>query len=260
MDNILEIYHYTDIWLLIFCRIVAAVVTLPVVIETKLPAIALGGLTGVLTMIVFFTIPFEATYYAENVLTFGVIVLKEVVVGLIIGFAFGIFFQVYYFFGQLLSTQGGLGMSTIMDPNSFTQVPIIGKFYTLAFTVVFLASGGYHWFIKSLVETFYYIPVGKAVVNPEIMYSVLDAVILFFEMGFKLASPVVGVIVVVDCGLGILARVVPQMNMFVVGLPIKLIVLCLLMIALMEVIGSYNDLITKTIVSEFFNIIEGLVP
>lgn len=260
MDNILEIYHYTDIWLLIFCRIVAAIITLPIVIETKLPAIAIGGLTGILSMIVFFTIPFEAVYYAENVLEFGIVIVKEVLVGLIIGFSFGIFFQVYNFFGQLLSTQGGLGMSTIMDPNSFTQVPIIGKFYTIAFATIFVASGGYHWFIAALVETFYYIPVGKAIINPEIMHSVLDAVILFFEMGFKLASPVVGVIVVVDCGLGILARVVPQMNMFVVGLPIKLIILFLLMIALMEVIGPYNNFIIETIVNEFFNIIEGLVP
>ncbi|OON96179.1 MAG: flagellar biosynthetic protein FliR [Epulopiscium sp. Nele67-Bin005] len=260
MNDVLHLYAHTDIWLLILVRIVAAFLVIPLVTETQLPATVAGGLTGILSLMVFFTIPLEPINYAENFLAYFMIIIKETMIGTIIGFSLVIFFQVYYIIGHLFGTQGGLGMSTQLDPSSGGQVPILGKLYYLGFSVIFMLSGGYHWFIRALIETFTQIPVGTGVINPNLMYPMTDAISLFFELGFRLAMPILGVIIAIDCGLGILAKAAPQMNMFVIGLPIKLIVLLFLMTFLLQLIPDYNNIIIKNITDIFYAIVQGLTP
>lgn len=260
MNNELVIYTHLDIWLLIFCRILFSLVFLPVIVETKVPTQIKVGLSAILSSIVFFTIEITPINYTETLLGFGLVLMKEILIGLIIGFSILIFFQVYYFVGNLLSTQGGIGMSTVLDPVNGMQMPILGKFYYLGFCTLFILSGGYHWFITSLVETFIHIPVGKGVIRPEMTYAVVEAISVFWEMSFKLASPIIAVIFIVDCGLGILARAVPQMNMFVIGLPLKMIILFILLIITTGLIPIFNNLIIENITDTFFNVLRGLMP
>lgn len=260
MNNIVDIYTHIDIWLLIFFRIVFAIIFLPILVEAKIPAQMKVGLSAILATIVFFTIDIIPINYANNLVGFSIVLFKEALVGLIIGFSVLIFFQVYYFVGNLLSTQGGIAMSTVMDPVNGTQMPLIGKLYYLAFCLIFILSGGCHWFITSLVETFIHIPIGEAIIRPDITYAVVEAVSIFWEMSFKLASPIIAVIFIVDCGLGILARTVPQMNMFVIGIPIKVIILFIMLICTIGLIPVFNDIITDNITNTFFNILQGLIP
>lgn len=260
MNSIIDIYTHIDIWLMIFCRILFALVFLPIITESKLPPLLQGGISAILATIVFFTIDIPPIQYTQTLIGYGMVLIKEIVIGLIIGFSVLIFFQVYYFVGNLLSTQGGIGMSTILDPVNGTQMPILGKFYYLGFCTIFVMSGGFHWFINSLVETFTYIPLGKGILRPELIYVVVEAVALFWEMSFKLASPIIAVIFIIDCGLGILARTVPQMNMFVIGLPLKMIVLFIMLISTTAFLPTFNNLIIENITNTFFNIIQGLMP
>lgn len=260
MNSIIDMYTHIDIWLMIFCRILFALVFLPIITESKLPPILQGGISAILATIVFFTIDIIPITYTPTIIGFTIILIKEIIIGLIIGFSVLIFFQVYYFVGNLLSTQGGIGMSTILDPVNGTQMPILGKFYYLGFCTIFIVSGGFHWFITSLVETFIYIPIGEGLLRPDIVYVVVEAVAVFWEMSFKLASPVIAVIFIIDCGLGILARTVPQMNMFVIGLPLKMIILFIMLIITTALLPAFNNLIIENITNTFFNILQGLMP
>ncbi len=259
MDNILDLYSHTDVWLLIFTRIVAAITIMPLITETKVPATVVGIISMTLTMIVFFGTSLQPIYYGEDIVGFALVLIKEIIVGFIIGYSMIIYFQIYNWAGQLLSNQGGLSMSTFYDPSIGAQIPLLGKFLTLCFSAVFVLSGGYHWFITALVKTFEYIPVGEAIFNPELLTnSIIDAVSIFFETGFRLALPIVGVIFLIDMGLGILARAAPQMNMFVIGFPIKLMILMTLLILITQILPGYNNLIIELITDLFFNIIRGL--
>ena len=180
--------------------------------------------------------------------------------GIIMGFCILLFFQVYYFVGQLLGVQGGLGMSMIYDPANGAQVPLLGRFFYLGFSVIFLVSGGLHWFIQAVVESFSYIPIGAAVFDGNMLYAVVEGISLFFLLSIKIASPVLAVLFTIDCGLGILARAVPQMNMFVVGLPIKLLVLLLMLTVTIGLLPSFNQWVINGMVDTFFNIIRGMMP
>ncbi|MGL4736963.1 MAG: flagellar biosynthetic protein FliR [Cellulosilyticaceae bacterium] len=258
--DILEIYQRIDVWLLIFIRIFFALVFLPIIVEAKLPSLAKGGLTVALTLIVFFTVPMETLGSSLTLLGLFLLIIKEALIGLIMSFGVIVFFQVYYFIGHLWSIQGGIGMSNIMDPASGAQMPVIGKLYYLGFAVVFVASGGYHWFIKAVVESFTYIPIGKGVLNGELMYPIIRMVSVFFELGFKLAAPIMAVLFVIDCGLGILARTVPQMNMFVIGLPLKMIVLFVLLLITISLFPLFNEMIINNMVDFFYQVVQVIVP
>lgn len=260
MENIISMYNNIDIWLLIFCRIFFAIIFLSVIVETGVPNIAKVGLSMILASLVYFTLSQPEVQYNLTILGFGMLVLKETLVGLIIGFGVNLFFQVYYFVGSLLSTQGGLGMSNLFDPVNGTQMPLIGKFYHLAFCAVFLASGGYHWFIKALVETFTYMPINSAIFRTDIVGSIVIAIGVFWEISFKIAAPIIAILFIIDCGLGILARTVPQMNMFVIGLPLKVMILLVMLLITMQLLPTFNNMIINNITDTFFNLLQGMRP
>lgn len=246
--------------ILIFCRIFFALQVLPIMEETKLPAAARVGLSMILSLIAYYTVALPSEQYSIDVLTFFILIMKECMVGLILGFGVSLFFQLYHFVGYLLSTQGGLGMSNLFDPASGMQVPLLGRFYYLGFCVIFMVSGGYHWFITAIIETFKAIPLTQAVFKEDLVFAVIHAVGVFWELSFKLASPIIAIIFIVDCGLGILARTVPQMNMFVIGLPLKVFILFMLLIVTIGLLPAYNDVIMNQITGFFYSLIQGMMP
>ena len=260
MENVMSIYNNIDIWLLIFCRIFFAMVFLSIMVETGLPNLAKVGLSMILTMLVYFTVEQPEIHYNLTIVGFSILILKETLVGLILGFGVNLFFQVYYFVGSLLSIQGGLGMSSLFDPLNGAQMPLIGRFYHLAFTAVFLMSGGYHWFIKALVETFTYLPINSAIFRTDLVGTVVMAVGVFWEISFKIAAPIIAILFIIDCGLGILARTVPQMNMFVIGLPLKVMVLLIMMMITVQLLPAFNSMIIDNITNTFFNLLQGMRP
>ena len=258
MSELTYLYAHRDVFIIIFVRIIGAIAFLPIIEETRMPRIALSGLALGIALPVFFKTDVTMTYYAPNLVSYSAILVKEMIVGLSLGFVVKLFFQIYPFVGSLLSMQGGLSMSVVMDPTSGTQATQIGRLYNLGLAVIFIQSGGYHWFIKTLIESFDLIPIGKAVFSDNIAMGMVETMGVYFELGLKLSMPIVGVILVVDFTMGILARTVPQMNMFVVGIPIKMIILFVLLIMMMNVTSQFNQMIIETLVQTVNDVIAGM--
>ena len=260
MEELMYLYTHIDLFLFVFIRIVCALILLPIVEESKMPPLALGGISVVLAYATVAVIPSDQLIYQPTLVGFAAIAVKEAIIGLMIGFGMKIFFLVYHFVGMLLGMQGGLSMSTMFDPSSSEQVSILGKFYALGFSMVFIISGGYHWFIKTLVECFKYIPINEAVFRPNIVGAITDAVSDYWLISFKLTIPILAVLFIIDCGLGILARAVPQMNMFVIGIPLKMIVLFMLLIFSIGLFPIFNKMITDNMTNTVMNILQGMMP
>ena len=258
MEDLIYLYRYVDVLLIIFVRVLGAILFLPIIEESRMPRIALAGFSLGISLAIFFKIDVSVSYYDPNLLSYTILIVKETVVGLIMGFVVKIFFQIYPFMGSLLSMQGGLGMSMVMDPTAGTQSTLIGRFYNLGLGAFFVLSGGYHWFIHTLVESFELIPINQEVFGPNIVMGMIDTISLYFELGLKLAMPIVAVILVIDFAMGILARTVPQMNMFIIGIPLKMLVMFILMVATIQVISQYNTIIIENLVNTLMNIIQGM--
>lgn len=259
MENIFDIYSHIDILFAVFCRIFFAIIVLPIFTEKGVPLIIKGGIPLVLSMMIFPTLNLEIVSFQDNVLQYSMLLLKECLVGLILGFGTSIFFNTYYFFGFLISMQGGIAMSNVFDPSSDSQVTLLGKLYTLIFTTVFITTGGLNWFIQSICQTYKVIPVGEAYFSGEIVFSFVKIFITFFTLSFKLATPIIGILLIIDCGLGILARTVPQMNMFVVGIPLKILVLLGLLFLTVSLLPSYNSEIILNLKQAFEAMLQGMV-
>ncbi len=260
MEDLIYLYQDIDIFLIIFVRILAVIIFLPIIEETKLPKIALTGLSLGIAIPVYFKMDVSIQYYEPHLISYTLLIMKEILIGLIMGFVVKIFFQIYPFIGSLLSTQGGLGMSIIMDPTSGTQSTLIGRLYNLSLGAFFVLSGGYHWLIHTLVESFNLIPIGREVLGTSTVMTIVDTIGRYFEIGFKLSMPIIAVIIIVDVAMGILARTVPQMNMFVIGIPLKMLIMFILMILTIQTVPRYNALIIDELVNTFMNIIQGMRP
>lgn len=250
--------------LLIFTRIIGAIFFLPIMTQaSSVPAITKAGLSFMLAIVVSSTMsiqPVGAQMDTLEVLTFTILLVKELLVGITLSYCINVFFNVYNFVGQLWGMQGGLSQAMMFDPSSGIQVAAIGKLYAMAFGIVFMCSGGYHWFISSLVESFKYIPLGNPVFKGELLWEMVSVVVSFWEVSFKIAAPIVGVIFIVDCALGILARTVPQMNMFAIGIPLKTSILFICMLLMLGLFEPSNNLIIKHMVDYFFDIAKGMIP
>lgn len=258
MSELTYLYAHRDVFMIIFVRIIGSIAFLPIIEETRMPRIALSGLGIGIALPVFFKTDVTVTYYMPNLVSYSALLVKEMITGLTLGFIVKLFFQVYPFMGSLLSMQGGLSMSVVMDPTSGTQATQIGRLYNLGLAVIFIQSGGYHWFVKTLIESFDLIPIGKAIFSNNIAMGMVETMGVYFELGLKLAMPIVGVILVVDFAMGILARTVPQMNMFVVGIPIKMIILFILLIMMINVTSQFNQMIIETLVQTINDVIAGM--
>ncbi len=259
MEDLVYLYAHIDILLAIFCRITATIAFLPIIQETKLPKMATSALCLCLSISVFMVTEVGGIQYADNLVSYTIILIKEALIGIIIGFTFRIYFQIYQFAANLWSTQGGLGMSMALDPVGGVQTPIIGRFYNLCFTMMFLLGGGYHWFIKTLVDTFEVIPINNVMFGPNIVYGTISTFTNYMLIGFKLAMPVVGILIIIDFALGVLARAVPQMNMFVVGIPIKIIILFSLLITTLGLFEIFNNIIIENMVGTINSLIKGMM-
>lgn len=259
MNDLMYIYANVDLLLLIMARIIACIWFLPLIKEAQMPKIAIAGFSLAIAFSVYFQIDVTATYYqSASLLSYGIALVKELTIGIILGFVVSVYCQVLSFTGSILSMQGGLSMSTMMDPGAGIQSTAIGRIYTLGFSAILLVSGGYHWIIKTLVDSYERIPLNQAIFRPEIVDTMVQMMATYLELGLKLALPIVSIIIIIDFAMGILAKSVPQINMFVVGIPIKMIVMFILMIITIQTLSEYSAIIIEKMVSTLNEVIQGM--
>lgn len=258
MSDIIYLYQNIHILLVVFIRVLSAIIFLPIIEETKLPKIALAGFSLAISICVIFRI--DSITIPETLTSYTVLIIKEIIIGLTLGFVVKMFFQIYPLIGSVLSTQGGLGMSLMMDPTSGSESALLGRFYNLGFMAFFLVSGGYHWFIQVLVDSFQMIPIGESVFRVSVSETVIHTLSVYFLMGFKIALPIVAILFITDVAMGILARTVPQMNMFVIGIPLKMIIMFVMMIVSMPLVVKYNAMIIEQMVQTVLEVLQEMRP
>lgn len=160
----------------------------------------------------------------ENLWMFGGAVLQELFIGFLIGFIAYVAFAAIQMAGKIMDMQVGFSVAQVMDPTSGQQQPLIGSFlYNLAI-IYFLVVNGHHVIITALFESFNRIPIDGMIWNDTLSSFIGDLTAGVFLVGMKIAMPVTFAILITNVGMGILARTMPQMNIFVVGIPMHLMI------------------------------------
>ena len=157
-----------------------------------------------------------------SVLMYTAAVLEELFIGWLIGFVAYVCFSAIHMAGKVMDMQVGCAVVNVMDPTSGQQIPLIGSFLYNLGLIVFLVTNGHHMIITALAESFRVVPLLTMQPNLSLTMIMVNFTNGVFVTGMKIAMPVTFAILLVNVALGILARTMPQMNIFVVGIPLQL--------------------------------------
>ncbi|MBQ8118342.1 MAG: flagellar biosynthetic protein FliR, partial [Lachnospiraceae bacterium] len=161
----------------------------------------------------------------DTELEYAMLVIKEAIAGLLIGFGSNICMAILNFAGTIADMETGLSMVTLMDPNTRQQTSFTGVLYQYAFTMMLIASGMYRYLLGAIADSFVLIPVGGAVFRSEAMLATIVSFLSdYVVLGFRIVLPIFCVILLLNAVLGIMAKVSPQMNMFSEGMQLKVLV------------------------------------
>ena len=212
-----------ELFVLILMRMASFIAVAPFFNTANTPNRLKIGFSFVMTMLVYSLHPDMAVEYS-GVIEYAVIVLKEVAVGLLLGAMTSFCVQIIMFSGKMIDMDIGLAMAQIYDPTTRMQVGIIGTFYYYMLMLLLIITGMHRYLVAAIVETYNVIPIGGINPGATIYTTVVQFMADYFVIGFRIALPVFAAILLLNCILAILARIAPQMNMFVVGMQLKIFV------------------------------------
>lgn len=180
------------------------------------------GLAGSLSVIVYPLISALNPSIPVELLPYVAVVIKEALVGLVIGFVIYAMTAIIQGAGQLIDFQMGFTMGAAIDPVYGVQSPMMGNFQMVLATMLLLATNSHHFLIAAMVKSYAYISINptKLPVN-YLFYAQLITHV--FALAIQLGMPVFGALLVSDIGVGLLSRTVPQLNIFSVVFPVKIV-------------------------------------
>ena len=214
-----------EYFLLILVRVSCFVFSAPFFSMKNTPARVRIGLSFFTALLLYQALTPRAAIEYSTVIDFAIIVMKEAVAGLLIGLAATICSTIVNFAGSIADMETGLSMVTLMDPTTRENTSITGVLYQYVLMLLLIATGMYRYLFGALADTFVLIPVNGVVFRgASLVDSMLEFLGDYVIIGFRIVLPVFCAILLLNAVLGILAKVSPQMNMFAVGIQLKILV------------------------------------
>ncbi|MBF7096308.1 flagellar biosynthetic protein FliR [Alkalibacter mobilis] len=240
-------------FLYIMVRITSFIVVVPGFSHKSLPNTSKVALSLVLSWLVYMNLSLSVVQ--ENTVYFMLGAIRETIIGLSMGFMAKLIFSAVEMAGQYIDFQVGYSMGAVFDPSSGNTSSYYGSLFYWISILVFFILNLHHTMIISMIESFQLVSpgtVGFGSINLEgVLYMFSHA----FKIGFSLAAPMLIVLLVTDIVMGLISRTVPQINVFMLGMPLKslvgLIVFLLLITSLLNYAGKnlmlMDDFIQKSL-------------
>jgi flagellar biosynthesis protein FliR len=219
---------------LILIRISAFLITVPIFSYRTIPSTYKIGFAVFLAWIMYFTIDVPALELNGFLI---LLILKEAMVGLLIGLIAFIVMSAIQIAGGFIDFQMGFAIANVVDPQTGTHSPLTGQFLYILSLLFLLSVNGHHLLIDGIFFSYQTIPINQLWIpfgDKEMLGYVVSIFNSMFVIAFQMSIPIVGSLFLVDVALGILARTVPQLNIFVVGLPLKIFVSFILLFVTMS--------------------------
>ncbi len=166
----------------------------------------------------------------DNIAEIAVLAVKEVLVGAALAFSVSLVFAAVAFAGGLIDLTVGFAFANVVDPVQNAQISVMGQFYSLLASAVFVAIGGPDMVVAGLIKSFEVVPVTEMPSWPSLSGAIVNSIGGLFAVGLQVAAPVLVALLVTDAAVGFLARIAPQMNIFGIELPGKVAAMFLLLL------------------------------
>lgn len=258
VDIINVLLNSSYIFFLVLARMSGIFVASPIFGRRNIPGYFKIGFAFFLSMIVFTTYDFSYTI-PSSILIFIFVVIKEFIIGILIGYISYMIFSAILLAGQIIDNAIGFGMANVIDPMSEIQVPLLGNFLYLYMLVVFFGSDAHHLLIRAVVYSYKLVPIGYEGVKEEAAFSFLRFFAELFLIGVEISLPILMSMLIVDILLAVLSRAVPQMNVFVVGLPIKIALGFLVLVIILPFMNKMMFVLIDKIAVYTFEFLRGCI-
>ena len=219
--------HWLDqfnVFLLVLLRVSALLVVAPIFGHRNWQARSKVGLAFLVSILLFPMVAEQTVELPAGVFAYAALMVREVLMGVVLGFTVLLLFVGIQFAGQLAGLQMGFGIVNVIDPQSANQISIIGQFLNILAILLLLTINGHHMILSALVTSFETIPLGGVSFHDGVMMKLIAVTAQVFVIAIKISAPVLIALFLVTASMGVLARTVPQMNVFMVGFPVQIAV------------------------------------
>ncbi len=211
-------------FVLILIRVSIIVFMFPIFGSRIWPSLVKVGLALMISIILLPVVRPDPALFPETVLEGACLIISELILGLIIGLTLRLFLTAIQLAGQLVGFQMGFAIANVLDPESGGQGPILAQMGYWAAAVIFLLLNGHHVLLNTLAESFAVIRVGSLGLSEGLFHKMLELSGDMFVMAIKIGAPAVAALLMVSAAFGIIAKVVPQMNILIAAFPVKIVV------------------------------------
>ncbi|ACL02708.1 flagellar biosynthetic protein FliR [Desulfatibacillum aliphaticivorans] len=209
------------VFALILIRVSVILFMFPVFGSNLIPLPVKAGLSLLLTLYLTPIVQVNPQSFPDTVLEGGVMILCEAVMGLTLSLIVSFFFAAVQVGGQLVGYQMGFAIANVFDPVSGGQMSILSNFAFWVTLVLFIVLNGHHIFIRAVAHSFEIVPVGHLYAGRSIMPSMIKLSTDMFTLSLQIAGPAIVALLLVNAAFGIVAKVVPQINILIVAFPIN---------------------------------------
>ncbi|MBD5449418.1 MAG: flagellar biosynthetic protein FliR [Lachnospiraceae bacterium] len=258
MINLTFTYADLEYYLLILVRVTCFVHVAPFFTLNGVPRRVKVGFSIFLAYLLYTAVDRNEVVY-NTLLGYAIIVMKEALTGFLIGWGAQICTMVTALAGSVADMEIGLSMVSLMDPATRQQATFTGVFYQYFFTLLMIITGMYQYLLRALIDSFTLIPVSGAIFKSE---SLVESLAVFMgdylAIGFRIILPIFCTMILLNAILGVLAKVSPQMNMFAVGMQLKVLVGLGIMFLTIRMLPSAADYVFVEMKRMIVSFMEGM--
>lgn len=216
------------------------------------------GLSIFIAYLVFNAIDHNEVVY-NSLLGYAIIVMKEALTGFLIGWGAQICAAVTSLAGSVADMEIGVSMVSLLDPATKEQATFSGVFYQYLFTLFMITTGMYRYLLQALIDTFTLIPINGAIFKTE---SLMESVMMFMSdyitISFRIILPIFCTMILLNVILGVLAKVSPHLNMFAVGMQLKMLVGLGIMFLTVRMLPGAADFVFTEMKRMIVSFVEGM--
>ncbi|MBT5027347.1 MAG: flagellar biosynthetic protein FliR [Nitrospinaceae bacterium] len=215
-------YAEFERFLFIFFRVGALILFVPVLGSKQIPMTMKVGFILFIAIVIFPLVQNQPLPEPQSIFELAIYLTADVTIGLGIAFIARLIFGAVQVAGTVVDFQMGFGVVNVIDPQTDTQVSVTAQFHNILAILVFLAIDAHHFIIQAIVDSFFIInpaEVSFSGITPEYMLHLFSGT---FTTAVKIAAPIMAILFFLSVGLGLVARTVPQMNVFIVGFPLQI--------------------------------------
>ena len=211
-----------EIFFLILIRVSAIIMTIPVLGDASVPARVKIGLALLMAMLLYPVAGRNLVTPSFDIFSLFIRIIGEVLIGVMIGFTARVLLAAIQLAGQLIGFQMGFSIVSVIDPTSNMEISVIAQFQYLVALLLFLVMDGHHIFLYAVADSIRILPPLTFHFSGPLLSALITMMGKLFVVAIRVGAPVVAILFFVSIGLGLVARTVPQINVFVVGFPLQI--------------------------------------